>query len=166
MNPSTSHRSILLSLALIAILLFFIITPIQSSPLPVDQGSSYPTTTENTPLETTAPGNSNTTSVDDGKVFTGDATFYSPGLGACGFYNSADDCIIALNTEQFGPGNPNLNPNCNRLVEITYGKKTVIAKITDKCPGCNYGSLDLSPAAFAKLAPLSAGRIQISWCFK
>ncbi|CAG8523572.1 2379_t:CDS:2 [Diversispora eburnea] len=155
MNPSTSRRSALLLLTLIAILLFFIITPIQSSPLPVDQGSLP------------APDNNTTTSVDGGddSVFSGDATFYSPGLGACGFYNSEHDMIVALNVEQFGPGNPNLNPNCNRLIEITCGKETVIARITDKCPGCNFGSLDLSPAVFTKLAPLSVGRMHISWVF-
>jgi expansin (peptidoglycan-binding protein) len=33
----------------------------------------------------------------------------------------------------------------------------------DECPGCGYGSLDLSPAAFSRLANLNAGDIPISW---
>lgn len=33
--------------------------------------------------------------------------------------------------------------------------------VADACPGCNYGDLDLSPAAFSDLAPESQGVVSI-----
>jgi expansin (peptidoglycan-binding protein) len=36
-------------------------------------------------------------------------------------------------------------------------------RVVDSCPGCAHGDLDLSQTAFAELAPLSAGRIAITW---
>ena len=55
---------------------------------------------------------------------------------------------------------------CGRELKVTYEKKSVTVQVVDTCPAasCNVGSLDLSPAAFAKLAPLSVGRLHgISW---
>ncbi|CAG8614390.1 6656_t:CDS:2, partial [Paraglomus occultum] len=45
--------------------------------------------------------------------YSGQGTFFTPGLGACGGYNSADDLICAMNKPQFDDGgNPNNNPMC------------------------------------------------------
>ncbi len=38
-----------------------------------------------------------------------------------------------------------------------------INQIQDECPGCAYGSLDLSPAAFSHIADLRQGRVHIEW---
>jgi expansin (peptidoglycan-binding protein) len=40
---------------------------------------------------------------------------------------------------------------------------TIAVRITDQCPECAVGQLDLSAQAFAKLAPASAGQISITW---
>lgn len=43
-------------------------------------------------------------------------------------------------------------------------KKTVIVKIVDKCAGCIVNkAIDLTPGAFAKLADLNVGVLDISW---
>ncbi|KAF8880749.1 RlpA-like double-psi beta-barrel-protein domain-containing protein-containing protein, partial [Infundibulicybe gibba] len=81
-------------------------------------------------------------------------------LGACGHENTASDLIVALNAPQYGNGG-----NCGRNVRITYKGKSVVAKIVDKCPGCKSGDLDLSPAAFDRLANQSVGRIKVDWVF-
>ncbi|KAF9117350.1 hypothetical protein BGW39_002263 [Mortierella sp. 14UC] len=54
---------------------------------------------------------------------------------------------------------------CGKSVRITSGGKSVTARVTDTCPSkyCTSGSLDLSQAAFKKLAPLGTGVISISW---
>ena len=55
---------------------------------------------------------------------------------------------------------------CGRKLKVTYQKKSVIVTVVDTCPAasCKVGSLDLSPAAFEKLSPLSVGRLHgISW---
>ncbi|KAI8368722.1 RlpA-like double-psi beta-barrel-protein domain-containing protein-containing protein [Blakeslea trispora] len=96
--------------------------------------------------------------------FTGDGTYYAPGLGSCGWTNSENDMIAALNHGQMANGaNSNNNPNCGRSVSIKGPKGSVNVKIVDTCPGCASGDIDLSPAAFAKIADLSAGRVKISW---
>ena len=47
----------------------------------------------------------------------------------------------------------------NRIV--VTGEVTV--RIVDQCPECPQGDVDLSPDAFAKIAELSLGRVDISW---
>jgi hypothetical protein len=72
----------------------------------------------------------------------------------------------AQNAPQFGssPGNnPNRNPNCGRQALVKGPSGQVQVTIVDMCPGCGYGSLDLSPAAFSHIAQLSQGRVHISW---
>jgi expansin (peptidoglycan-binding protein) len=53
---------------------------------------------------------------------------------------------------------------CGAYVQVTGPNGTSLTiKIVDQCPECKPGDLDLSQEAFAALAPLSAGRIKISW---
>jgi hypothetical protein len=90
-------------------------------------------------------------------------TFYKTGLGACGLYNNDGDFIVALNSAQYGGGYP--GPNCFKKIVMTYGGKTTTATITDECPGCPYGGLDLSPGLFSFFADQGKGVIQGSWYF-
>lgn len=56
--------------------------------------------------------------------------------------------------------------NCYKCMKITNqkNKKTVIVKIVDKCAGCIVNkAIDLTPAAFQKLANLNDGVIDIAW---
>ncbi|KAH8091700.1 RlpA-like double-psi beta-barrel-protein domain-containing protein-containing protein [Cristinia sonorae] len=100
---------------------------------------------------------------------SGDGTYYAPGLGACGKWNSGSDMIMAASREVFDtfPGataNPNKNPICGREVTATYQGKTIKVKVVDRCAGCKWGDIDLSPTAFSKLAPLSVGRLKgVRW---
>ncbi|CAG8536492.1 9971_t:CDS:2 [Funneliformis caledonium] len=43
-------------------------------------------------------------------------------------------------------------------------KGTVICRVVESCPGCSFGDLDLSPAAFERIANLELGRA-INWDF-
>ncbi|KAI0092387.1 RlpA-like double-psi beta-barrel-protein domain-containing protein-containing protein [Irpex rosettiformis] len=103
-----------------------------------------------------------------GQTFTGDATFYIPGTGACGIFNTAQDHIVAVSGAFYDtfPGatpNPNNNPICGRQMTVTYQGRSTTVTVTDRCVGCALHDIDLSPAAFTDLAPESAGRIQVSW---
>jgi expansin (peptidoglycan-binding protein) len=40
---------------------------------------------------------------------------------------------------------------------------SVDVRIVDRCPECPEGNLDLSPEAFSRIAPLSAGLVPIEW---
>ncbi|KAJ8655445.1 hypothetical protein O0I10_008939 [Lichtheimia ornata] len=101
-----------------------------------------------------------------GKKYKGQGTYYTPGLGSCGIESTAKDMIAALNAPQMGSsGNPNSNKNCGKKVKVKGPKGSVTVKIIDTCPGCAKGDLDLSPAAFARIADLDDGRVSITWSF-
>ncbi|KAH9476828.1 EG45-like domain containing protein [Psilocybe cubensis] len=93
-------------------------------------------------------------------AFDGDATFFFPGLGACGLVNSDSDFIVALSTTQFQSG-----AKCGTVIPDEVNGQTVMAQVVDLCPGCAANDVDLSPAAFSGLASTDLGRIQVSWDF-
>ncbi|OAV95889.1 hypothetical protein PTTG_07174 [Puccinia triticina 1-1 BBBD Race 1] len=92
--------------------------------------------------------------------YSGTATWFYPNVGACGDTNSRSDYIVAMNHEQYGHGQL-----CHKSVHIVNEAtgRSVTAKVVDKCPGCDYGSLDLSPAVFKELGELRAGTLPITW---
>ncbi|KAF9497325.1 riboflavine-aldehyde-forming enzyme, partial [Pleurotus eryngii] len=87
-------------------------------------------------------------------AFAGDATFFAPGLGACGAVSHSTDLIVALSPAQFAGG-----ANC------FHGGKFIEATVVDLCPGCAGDSIDLSPSAFQTLENPDVGRIQVNWNF-
>ncbi|PLW34210.1 hypothetical protein PCASD_15019 [Puccinia coronata f. sp. avenae] len=92
--------------------------------------------------------------------YSGKGTWFIPDTGACGDVNSKSDYIVAMNYAQYQNGSP-----CHKMVVIKNksNSKVVKAKVTDECPSCAYGSLDLSPAAFQALGDLDTGVLPISW---
>jgi len=105
-------------------------------------------------------------------TFSGDGTYYEIGLGACGVTNTDSQLVAAMPWEMFDSytpnGNPNKNPNCFKNATVHYTNdagvtKSVVVQFMDRCAGCKYGDIDLSPAAFQCLAPLSLGRIHVTY---
>ncbi|KAK9763683.1 hypothetical protein K7432_009425 [Basidiobolus ranarum] len=108
------------------------------------------------------------TSPAGGGGYSGDGTYYSPSVGtsACGTTSADTELVAAINAPQWGASaNPNNSPSCGKCAKVTGPNGTVTVKIVDKCPSCAYGSLDLSPTAFSKIASLDAGRVQITWSY-
>lgn len=91
---------------------------------------------------------------------SGRATFYDPstGPGNCGRTYQKSDPIVAMNTAQYAGG-----AHCFDWITITYQGKSVSAQITDSCPGCPWGAIDLSPGVFNQFASPDVGVIQVSW---
>jgi expansin (peptidoglycan-binding protein) len=90
---------------------------------------------------------------------TGQATYYdADGTGACSFAATTDFLIAAMNETDYGNATW-----CGGCVDVTGPNGDVVVRIVDECPGCSQGSLDLSETAFGMIAPLSAGRVDISW---
>ncbi|KAJ1963820.1 hypothetical protein GGI12_001814, partial [Dipsacomyces acuminosporus] len=76
------------------------------------------------------------------------------------------ELIAALNAPQYGnTPNPNNAPVCGKCALVKGPKGQVKVKITDRCPACKHGDLDLSPSAFDRIGNRAAGRIKISWSF-
>jgi len=96
-----------------------------------------------------------------GQTFSGEATYYAAdGTGACGFKATPNDLMVAaMNKAQYKKS------LCGQCIAVTGPKGTVKVRIVDLCPGCSMGDVDLSKQAFAAIAALSAGRIDITWNF-
>ncbi|BGP46057.1 hypothetical protein JCM10450v2_001897 [Rhodotorula kratochvilovae] len=68
--------------------------------------------------------------------YSGRATFFAPGLGACGTYSSASDYIVAMNVGQYGDLGA-VSSWCFKTISISYGGKTVNA-FADESVGVFY----------------------------
>jgi hypothetical protein len=89
-------------------------------------------------------------------------TFYydNTGPGACGQTYQPNDYIVALNSAQYGSGS-----DCFKTITISANGKSTQAIITDECPGCPYGGLDLSTGLFDFFASESVGQLYGTWSF-
>ncbi|KAI1495180.1 RlpA-like double-psi beta-barrel-protein domain-containing protein-containing protein [Biscogniauxia mediterranea] len=99
-------------------------------------------------------------SASTGTTFTGDITYYTPGLGACGSTSTDTEHVVALASSQFSGSDP-----CGKTIEITKDGKTTTATVVDKCPSCAEGAIDVSSTVFESIADLSVGRTTVTWKF-
>jgi len=101
------------------------------------------------------------------QTFTGDATAFggSNTGGACGFnsnsFNYNGNMEVAINAPQW------INSlNCGRCVNIKYqNQNSITAIITDKCPECKSGDLDMFTETYQAIIKSSPSRVPISWEF-
>ena len=95
-----------------------------------------------------------------GEVQDGIATFYdATGAGNCGYDPSPRDMMVAaMNTPQYDG-----SAACGQCVDVEGPKGSVRVRIVDRCPECEKGHLDLSREAFAKIADMHLGRVDITW---
>lgn len=83
------------------------------------------------------------------------------GLPNCSYPNPpADQLFVALSPSEY-----NNAGGCGGYLEVHGPDGSVRVKVIDQCPECATGHIDLSETAFAKLAPLSAGLINISYTY-
>jgi len=90
----------------------------------------------------------------------GEGTYYDAnGAGSCSFDPSPDDLMVAaLNGPDYAHA-----AWCGACLAVSGPGGEVVVRVVDECPGCKHGDLDLSRDAFARIAPLSAGRVRIAW---
>ncbi|KAL4064760.1 RlpA-like double-psi beta-barrel-protein domain-containing protein-containing protein [Scleroderma yunnanense] len=79
------------------------------------------------------------------------------GQGACGFINDNSEHIAAVSNFLF-----DAYPGYDGIDSYNQDKSTTVT-ITDSCDGCALTDIDFTPTAFADLADLDIGRINISW---
>ncbi|RSL38276.1 hypothetical protein CEP53_015007 [Fusarium sp. AF-6] len=89
----------------------------------------------------------------------GEATYYHPGLGACGKTHGDGDLVVAMSAALFDAQKP-----CGRSIKVKGDAGEVTVKVVDRCEGCAYNDIDLSPTAFQQgIGPLSIGRTTTTW---
>lgn len=102
-----------------------------------------------------------------GGPYTGDLTYYDPGLGACGFTNSGSDAIVAVSHLVFDAvsvgSNPNANPLCGKKIRARRDNKSIDLTVVDRCTGCKPTDIDTTMSVFADLASIAQGRVSVSW---
>ncbi|KAL4734502.1 RlpA-like double-psi beta-barrel-protein domain-containing protein-containing protein [Aspergillus similis] len=105
----------------------------------------------------------------NGGPYTGDLTYYDPGLGSCGITSTSSEKICAVSHVVFDAaltsGNPNENPLCGLKLRIRRGGRSVDVKVVDRCPGCNVDDLDVSSSVFEELGDLAEGRVTVEWAW-
>jgi hypothetical protein len=90
------------------------------------------------------------------------ATYYATrGMGNCSYPSPpADGLYVALSTPEYAKA-----AHCGGYLEVSGPEGSVLVKVIDQCPGCAAGHIDLSETAFARLAPLSAGLIKVTYTY-
>lgn len=106
-----------------------------------------------------------------GGPYTGDLTYYGPGLGACGVTSNSNDKIVSVSHIIFDAvqkgGDPNPNPLCGKKIRIRRSgqddRGSVDVTVVDRCTGCQSRDLDVSLGVFTKLADEAEGRVTAAW---
>jgi expansin (peptidoglycan-binding protein) len=97
-----------------------------------------------------------------GEVMPGDgmATHYdSDGTGNCSLPALPGEHLdVALPEVEYGTAD-----SCGGWLDVTGPNGSVRVVITNRCPECQQGHLDLSKEAFARIAPLEQGQVDISY---
>ncbi|EXJ96287.1 hypothetical protein A1O1_01413 [Capronia coronata CBS 617.96] len=102
-----------------------------------------------------------------GGPYTGDLTYYEPGLGACGVTSSNKDKIVAISHIVFDAvstgSDPNSNPLCGKKIRARRDNKSVDLTVVDRCTGCHPKDIDVTVDTFAMLADVDLGRVLVEW---
>jgi expansin (peptidoglycan-binding protein) len=136
--------------------------PARTDPAPVAAGAVRPAPA---PASSTAsrdrrdPAPAPTTRTAAGPARSGKATFYTlAGLPNCGYEDAAaTGTYVALAPADFGG-----SAACGTVLDVTGPKGTVRVTVSDLCPECEPGHLDLAAPAFARIADPVAGIVPVT----
>ena len=103
----------------------------------------------------------------NGGPYTGDLTYYEPGLGACGITSKNSDKIVAISHIVFDAvsigSDPNTNPLCGKKIRARRDDKSVDLTVVDRCTGCQPKDIDVTINTFGDLADVDLGRVLVEW---
>ncbi|KAF9014355.1 hypothetical protein BDZ89DRAFT_1142392 [Hymenopellis radicata] len=97
------------------------------------------------------------------RSFSGQATYFDVGLGACGDTSVSTDYVVALASADYDDGQ-----YCGQTVVITCSSSgtSTTATVKDKCSSCASGDLDMSEGLFDFFQGSTAdGVFDITWQF-
>ncbi len=80
-------------------------------------------------------------------------------MGNCSYPSPpAGQLYVALSPSEYGAA-----AACGSYLQVTGPDGSVTAEVVDQCPECQAGHIDLSEQAFARIAPLNAGLVPVSY---
>lgn len=133
--------------------------PVAPAPVPVAQ---KPSPSVVVPQDTSSSSGNYDTSVGG----NGQLTFFTVGLGSCGFNDAGKDrseYYVALSHLVMGELS-NSNPLCGRTITVMANGKSVVATIRDKCGDCAANNIDGTEKLFLDLfGDLGLGRMPVEW---
>lgn len=133
--------------------------PPPTAPAGPDATSSAPTAAPTSTVQPPAPASDGR--IRPGVVYAGPATHYgADGGGNCLFDPSSDPAmpVVAMNEADYENARA-----CGAYIEVTGPGGTTVVKVTDRCPECGPGHLDLSRQAFDRIAGGVPGRVDVTW---
>jgi expansin (peptidoglycan-binding protein) len=93
---------------------------------------------------------------------SGEATHYelaAGGMGNCSYPSPpAGQLYVALPPPEYGG-----SAACGSYLQVSGPDGSVTVEVVDQCPECQAGHIDLSEQAFARIAPLSAGLVPVTY---
>ena len=93
---------------------------------------------------------------------SGEATHYelaAGGMGNCSYPSPpAGQLYVALPPSEYAAA-----AACGSYLQVTGPDGSVTVEVVNQCPECQAGHIDLSEQAFARIAPLSAGLVPVSY---
>lgn len=94
--------------------------------------------------------------------YYGNATSYGSSQigGSCGFKNYIYPYNVAINAYQY-----NNSLSCGTCINIKYKNNNLDVIVTNICPECIFGDLDLNQESYEKLISTTQGRESIQWEF-
>jgi len=105
----------------------------------------------------------------NGGPYSGDLTYYEPGLGSGGITSAASESICAVSRLLYDAvsvgSNPNANPLCGKMIRLRRGERSVDVKVVDRCVGCKATDIDVSMSVFTQLALVEQGRVNVEWAW-
>ncbi len=100
----------------------------------------------------------------NGAVHEGEATFYEDGLlGNCSYPNDLRPVYHAAMNQTDYAGSRACGTYVNIRRKDDPRKREVTVLIDNRCPECSRGDIDMSPAAFERIAERVEGRVPIEW---
>lgn len=95
-----------------------------------------------------------------GPIHSGEGTYYweADGTGNCLFDQTGNLMIAAMNQYDYGTADL-----CGAYIQATGPKGSVVVRIVDQCANCEDEQVDFSPEAFAVIADIPDGRVDITW---
>ncbi|PKS05839.1 hypothetical protein jhhlp_007668 [Lomentospora prolificans] len=97
---------------------------------------------------------------------SGELTYYTLGLGACGWNDAGKDSseyYVAISAQVMGALSNN-NPLCGRTITVVANGKSIVATIRDKCGDCAPTHIDGTTKLFLDLfGDLGPGRMPVEW---